>query len=286
MRSLVNTLSGVATLFLSPSEFERYYGGGVSAEHSFERVESGCAACVLAVVGSRQEVLVALRANIKAREKGREPRLLALVEAWMQIAGREEEEREMKAESDTLAEEVRQVRRWMHARRVERRGAEHDDGTRGRSKHRGGLPAGTRIVGGVPMPQVRLHWDGDRQHYDSYRDSYPVGGLDGAEDFEPPSQDEARPEDDWPSGAPPRAPSPFTDDGVGSAGEYAPSHNHRYHEDRPNAQIPEPLFRRRQQHGGESVRDSLDVFSTPKQTGAEGHGQPSQQSTDWGDFYI
>ena len=87
MRDLIDVLSGVATLFLSPREFKRHYGRGVSAGHRFDKVRSGCAACVLAAVGSRTEVLVALRANIKAREKCREPRLLALVEAWMKLLG-------------------------------------------------------------------------------------------------------------------------------------------------------------------------------------------------------
>jgi hypothetical protein len=288
MMNLVNTLSGIATLFLSRRDFERYYGRGIPAEHTFAKVESGCAACVLAAVGSRAEVLVALRANLKAREKGRAPRLLALVEAWMQIVGREE--REMRAESDALAEEVREVRRWMHARSVGRgrRGEDDDGGIRGRSKHRGGLPAGTRIVGGVPMPQVRIHRDGDQQRYDSYRDSYHVGGLDGAEDFEPSWQDEARREDDWPSGVPSRPPSSLTDDGVSPAGEYGHLRNDWYHEERPNAQIPESLSRRRERDADESIRGSPDQPSLPKQTGAGGRGQPSQRSTgtDWGQFYI
>jgi hypothetical protein len=42
----------------------------------------------VAVVGRRREVLVALKANMKAREeKWRELRFVRLVEAWMELTG-------------------------------------------------------------------------------------------------------------------------------------------------------------------------------------------------------
>ena len=157
---LVQVLSGVGSLFLGEEEFERYFGDSVRPECQFEKVESGCPACVLAVVGGRQEVLMALRASMKGRAKSREPRLLALVEAWMPLFGWREE-REMRAQSDALAEEVREVRQWMHDRKVRRRAeraarGEPEDPSEGRSKHRGRLPSGTEFVDGVPMPNFRM----------------------------------------------------------------------------------------------------------------------------------
>jgi hypothetical protein len=161
MRWLVQVLSGMGSLFLGEEDFERYFGDGVRPECRFEKVESGCPACVLAVVGGRQEVLMALRASMKGRAKNREPRLLALVEAWMPLFGWHEE-REMRAQSDALAEEVREVRQWMHDRKVRKRaeraarGEPEDSSSEGRSKHRGRLPSGTKFVDGVPMPNFRM----------------------------------------------------------------------------------------------------------------------------------
>ncbi|KAH6636061.1 hypothetical protein F5144DRAFT_546212 [Chaetomium tenue] len=149
-------LSGVGSLFLDEEDFGRYFGDGVRPECWFEKVESGCPACVLAVVGGRQEVLMALRANLKGRAKNREPRLLGLVEAWMAMFGWHEE-REMRAQSDALAEEVNEVRQWMHDRKVRKR---EERAARGepedRRKPPGELPSGTKFIDGVPMPSHRM----------------------------------------------------------------------------------------------------------------------------------
>ncbi|KAL2255109.1 hypothetical protein VTK26DRAFT_4090 [Humicola hyalothermophila] len=184
MREYVERMNGIATLWLDWDEFERWYGEGAvlapSGEEAsecrlFERVESGCPACVLAVVGGRRELLVALRASVEARAGGKDPRLLRFVDAWIDAfaeAGGDEDEGgeagRMRKESFALAEEIRRVRianrRWKQERRRERekRGGGPDgrrrggDDGKGRSKHRGGLPSGTPVVDGVPMPQVRM----------------------------------------------------------------------------------------------------------------------------------
>ncbi|KAH6849689.1 hypothetical protein B0I37DRAFT_369600 [Chaetomium sp. MPI-CAGE-AT-0009] len=111
---------------------------------------------------------MALRANMKARGKEREPKLLGLVEAWMFMYGWHEQ-REMRAQSDALAAEVKGVRRWMHDRKVRKREerGERQDPDAGRSKHRGKLPAGTKFADGVPMPHFRLSSGGDREHHGS-----------------------------------------------------------------------------------------------------------------------
>ncbi|KAK3295464.1 uncharacterized protein B0H64DRAFT_395329 [Chaetomium fimeti] len=175
MRWLVQVLSGVGSLFLSGADFERYYGEGVRQECRFERVESGCPACVLAVVGGRQEVLMALRANMRARGKEEEPRLLGLVEAWMPLFGWHEQ-REMRAQSDALAAEIKEVRRWMHDRKVRKRMERGEDPEGGRSKHRGKLPAGTKMADGVPMPHFRLPTAGQQQQQQHHGSKH-RGGL-------------------------------------------------------------------------------------------------------------
>lgn len=76
------------------------------------RVRGGCAACVLSVVGARAQALVDLRAGMLARQqggKGRTPRLLCLVEAWMDgFAPRAT--LDMRGESEEMALELGRVR--------------------------------------------------------------------------------------------------------------------------------------------------------------------------------
>lgn len=128
-----------------------------------------------------------------ARAKGKAPRLLGLVDAWMRVLGARDMGREMRAESEALAEEVREARSWMRARRAERRARMGEgDVNRGRSKHRGGLPAETKVVDGSPMPRFKLRGAHHRHHGNSHPDLYPIGGMDGAEDATLPAHPPAR----------------------------------------------------------------------------------------------
>ncbi|KAL2181204.1 uncharacterized protein P884DRAFT_252976 [Thermothelomyces heterothallicus CBS 202.75] len=142
----------------------------------------------------------------------------------------------MKAQSDALAEEVREVRRRMRARKVEKRkeGTEagpHHDRERGQSRHRGGLPAGTKFVRGVPIPHVKLQHD-HRYH----NNSYPVNiGLGDTGNRAPsPSQDDVRRGEDNNLFAvdlsPPASPSIEDDDQ--STGEYIPPRKFWYQQGR------------------------------------------------------
>lgn len=208
VRRVVEVLGGVAVLWLGRAEAERRFGrlgDGGGGGYAPGRVRSGCAACVLAIVGGQREVLVALRASMVARTKGKAPRLLGLVDAWMEVLGARDMGREMRAESEALAEEVREARSWMRARRAGRRTQMGEgDGNRGRSKHRGGLPAETRVVDGLPMPRFKLRGDPQRHGYNR-PDLYPIGGMDDTEDATPPThpparhQEPARPDYVWSS---------------------------------------------------------------------------------------
>jgi len=287
MRALVGVLSGVASLFLGREEFERYFGW-VGAECRFEKVESGCPSCVLAVLGGREEVLVALRANMRARAKGKQPRLLKLVDAWMDMTGHKECA-EMKAESDALAAEAGEIRRWLHARKLgKKRGlpAGLPGGVRGKSKHRGGLPARAEIVRGMPMPQVRpqQHED-DHRHGGSYQeDSHPIGGLDGADYLEPSPPASSRGEDIWSDASSPRPVSPLTEDDGNSDGEYVHPRKHWHHGDSDDQGTPKAVPRPRPQSSKRTVRAPLNQPSAA----ADGQGPPSRRSTvtNWGDLYT
>jgi hypothetical protein len=208
VRRVVEALGGVAVLWLGRAEAERRFGhlGDGSRGYAPGRVRSGCAACVLAIVGGQREVLVALRASMVARAKGKAPRLLGLVDAWMQVLDARDMGREMMAESEALAEEVREARSWMRARRAERRTRMGEGvGNRGRSKHRGGLPVETRVVDGSPMPRFKLRGYHHQHHGNSHPDPYPIGNMDGAEDAilpaRPPTRHQApaRPDYVWSS---------------------------------------------------------------------------------------
>ncbi|KAL2136591.1 hypothetical protein VTI74DRAFT_2896 [Chaetomium olivicolor] len=208
MKEFVERLTGTVTLYLSPANFEQYFGKGTRPEFQFDRVESGCPACVLAIIGGNRELLVALRANMLARAKRRQPRLLRLVEAWMEMFAVEQE---MKRQSEALAAEVRMVREMMHWRKVEsRRRAGAERGKKreeGRSRHGGGLPVGTRSVDGIQVSQVKLEQGRHHQHDAGRRSgSYHLGGMDGAGDF-----DDACPRETqewWPSSISLPQPSP------------------------------------------------------------------------------
>ena len=90
----------------------------------FERIASGCEACILASVGGNHVVLSDLRTSICGRKKrGRSHgAVLEMVEAWIDWTGRGDEIRE---ESSKLGKEIAKCRREMQkARREKRRGVD------------------------------------------------------------------------------------------------------------------------------------------------------------------
>ncbi|KUJ12699.1 uncharacterized protein LY89DRAFT_785293 [Mollisia scopiformis] len=90
-------------------------------EPRFFRVPSDCEACILAAVGGNPHTLCDLRSSMLGRKKkrGKEPRLLRLVESWIRWTGIGQE---LTAESYILAREVRACRRDMQlARRQTKR---------------------------------------------------------------------------------------------------------------------------------------------------------------------
>lgn len=129
LRQYVDRVTGIATLYLGRDDFEAEYGKYVSTreDHRYRRVRGGCAACVLSVVGARAQMLIDLRASMLARKKRKTPRLLVLIEAWMDAFPTGA--LEMRLESEEIAEELRRFRGRIAELRAER--AEQD----GESRH-------------------------------------------------------------------------------------------------------------------------------------------------------
>ncbi|KAL2022555.1 hypothetical protein VTK56DRAFT_5162 [Thermocarpiscus australiensis] len=189
LREFVERMSGVVTLYVSEETFEYYFGKGAARPRfRFQRVESGCPACVMAVVGGRPELLVALRANMEARAKRRYPRLLRLVDAWIEQAGDVETVRAMKADNERLREEIREMRRVMRDRRREKHRdlemeAERDkDGSRrGRKDWREGIPDD---MAHVKVKEWADHPEQQQQQHDGdgSRGPYSTGTMDCSRD--------------------------------------------------------------------------------------------------------
>ena len=178
----VDRMSCVAGLYMTGREVDRLFGnraGRWEGSSVLHKVKGGCPASVLAVVGGDDAVLVVLRASLKARAKGKAPRLLGLVEGWMEGKGRRRR-RNLEEESNMFVDVIGKARVVMEKRRREKKGG--GGGERGRSKHRGGLPAGTKFVDGAPIPQVRLDNGESRRRRDynaeDLSESFPLLSFD------------------------------------------------------------------------------------------------------------
>jgi hypothetical protein len=115
LSSFVKRLHKVNSLWMSP-ELYRVGFGALPGDPRYDRISSGCEACILAAVGGNQAVLCDLRASMIGRKKKRHPtpRLLPIVEAWIDWTGRSDA---LRQESEDLGREVRQCRRQMQLAR-------------------------------------------------------------------------------------------------------------------------------------------------------------------------
>lgn len=135
---VLGVLSSVNALWLDEEHFTTLFGKQAGLWRKLRQVESGCEACILAAVGARGEVLVALRASLLARTRGREPRLLRVVESW--IGWFEEGGRDvLMRESEGMAGVVRGAMRERRRRRRREKGVKDEKtyphGSRSSSKH-------------------------------------------------------------------------------------------------------------------------------------------------------
>ncbi|KAK3368243.1 hypothetical protein B0H63DRAFT_455034 [Podospora didyma] len=188
LSDLLECLTGIATLYFEPPCFNRYFGDGTGRQHRFATVKSKCPACVLSVVGGRRDLLSVLRANMLARTKKKTPRLLPLIEAWIDNLGTVTAKRRrdssraaeiiagMRRHSDGIRAQLISVRKRLNEHREAREhgGEKRDDsGMRLRSSRRGGTtPSLTRTSDGVPLPSQRFFSRADG----TYRWRRGVGG--------------------------------------------------------------------------------------------------------------
>jgi hypothetical protein len=179
LRGYIDRMTSIATLYLRRDDFEAEYGRRALAEDErYPRVRGGCAACVLSVVGARAQMLIDLRASMLARQKRRTPRLLCLVEAWMDEfpAGT----LDMRRESEEVAAELRAFRARIAEVRGERGGEreryyeERDRRRRRRRQERGSMSrAITEFFGMSFGDRKKRHGSsgGSHHRWSSRRDS-------------------------------------------------------------------------------------------------------------------
>ena len=200
VREHIERLSGIASLYMSPDEFCAYYGNNIGSQHRFT-CPIKCPACMLSVIGGRADLLIALRANLRARNGKKTPRLLRLIEVWIDNYDRVEKcggkfANEARRHSDALLDKLNMVRRVLAekkrlkyqkewAEREERRQyyaktgqkkpkpvveekqpqVDADKDTSGKDANGRGI----KMLKGVPLPRVVLVFDSRFQSSASLR---------------------------------------------------------------------------------------------------------------------
>lgn len=120
LQPLIRRLQAVNGLWMTSNFYRTLFfpWHATPTDFCFERIDSGCEACILASVGGNHQVLSDLRASIRGRKKkGRSHApILKMVEAWIDWTGHGDTIRE---ESSRLGKEIAKCRREMQkARRL------------------------------------------------------------------------------------------------------------------------------------------------------------------------
>lgn len=160
---VVEDMSSIVGLYLSPEQVDRYFGTFRTARR-FDLVAGGCPACVLAVVGGHVPVLLALRANLVARAGEQEPRLLRFVDAWVESY---DARAAMRAESDGLVEALRRARTAVFERRNAKKRRLQEMGEKAR-------PVPYKTVNGMLTPLVRMRGETAQQDTRSQKQQHPA----------------------------------------------------------------------------------------------------------------
>jgi hypothetical protein len=128
--SFVQRMNGVSALWLDAAFFDAAFG--TRAPESLPSVKSKCEACIMAVVGAHDQVLVDLRANMLARSRSGTvvPRFLRLVDEWIDHFN-EKDAAAINAQADVLASELRVVRKETTRLRKMRKDGKRGDGKKG-----------------------------------------------------------------------------------------------------------------------------------------------------------
>ncbi|KAF7552822.1 hypothetical protein G7046_g7282 [Stylonectria norvegica] len=86
--SWLDRIDSITGMWIGREAFQIVFGYN-SAMPAIQKVESGCEACMMAVIGARPQLLCDLRANMVSRRdrqpksKRRDPRLLRIIDSWI-----------------------------------------------------------------------------------------------------------------------------------------------------------------------------------------------------------
>jgi hypothetical protein len=122
LQAFVRRMQALNGLWMSPKFYRSLFipWHVMPSDFRFDRIDSGCEACILASVGGNHQTLSDLRASILGRRKRDRPctQLLEVVEAWIDWTGRGDI---IRSESNMLGREIGKCRRQMQeARRLKR----------------------------------------------------------------------------------------------------------------------------------------------------------------------
>jgi len=132
VRAWLHRLRTLNSLWMSPDLY-RAFSNAMPDDERFERIESGCEACILAVVGGNPQAILDLRTSLIGRKKrGHKSRLWGLVDAWTRRSGKQAEwiRRQGECVGRLVLKERRRVRRKRRRQRRERRLERKNGGTR------------------------------------------------------------------------------------------------------------------------------------------------------------
>ncbi|CAM1505238.1 Fc.00g108750.m01.CDS01 [Cosmosporella sp. VM-42] len=151
----LDRIDSVTAMWVGQKAFEMVFGYK-SAMPAIQSVESGCEACIMAVVGARPQLLCDLRASMLARkmrspDDPTDPRLLRIVDSWIEHYHEEARDAVNKA-SEKLASDIFDIYKEMKRRKEKRTKERRDAGKpvrmrRHRHRHRrrdDGLPTPTQ----------------------------------------------------------------------------------------------------------------------------------------------
>jgi hypothetical protein len=131
VRVWLRRLTRLNSLWMNPASYRTKFHV-MPDEKRFERLESGCMACILGFVGGRAEAVLDLKTSMLGRMRtGHESRLWGLVEAWTRHFGQAEWiANESKRIGKLVKKERRRARRRRRRERRERRLAKKNSGSR------------------------------------------------------------------------------------------------------------------------------------------------------------
>lgn len=120
----LDRMDSVTAMWIGEFAFRKVFGYKAKMP-AYHTVQSGCEACIMAVVGGRRQLLCDLRASMLARKAryhdkkykgGKHPRLLRIVDAWIARFDKEEGQATLE-ESNMLAKDISDVYQEMSRRK-------------------------------------------------------------------------------------------------------------------------------------------------------------------------